>query len=101
MLRKGWETGEMIAPAAPVVVNGVVFGLSTGEARAETIAERVKQSRPAVLYAFDGATGKQLWNSGSQIKGFVHSGVLAAGGSRVYVATYDGTQYVFGFPIEH
>jgi hypothetical protein len=32
---------------------------------------------------------------------FVRRGGLAAGGSRVYVATQDGTQYVFGYPIEH
>jgi outer membrane protein assembly factor BamB len=49
----------------------------------------------------DATTGKQLWSSGNLLTSFVHSGGLSAGGSRVYVSTYDGTQYVFGFPIEH
>jgi outer membrane protein assembly factor BamB len=53
------------------------------------------------LYALDATTGKELWNSGKAIPSFVHSGGLAAGGSRVYVATYEGTQYTFSFPTEH
>ena len=40
-------------------------------------------------------------NSGSTITSFVHSGGLAAGGGRVYVGGHDGTQYAFGFPMEH
>ena len=54
-----------------------------------------------MLYALDAQTGKELWNSGKTITSFVHSGGLAAGGGRVYVGAYDGTQYAFGFPIEH
>jgi outer membrane protein assembly factor BamB len=53
------------------------------------------------LYALDASTGKELWNSGDTITSFVHSGGLSAGGSRVYVSDYEGTQYAFGFPIEH
>ena len=95
----------MVSPLAPVVVNGVVFALSSGEFRSGdpkiSAAERANRSKHAVLYALDGLTGKELWNSGDTITSFVHSGGLAAGGSRVYVATYEGTQYAFGFPIEH
>jgi outer membrane protein assembly factor BamB len=88
-----------------MLVNGVVFALSSGEYRPGdskvTAAQRVRQSTPAVLYALDALTGKELWNSGKTITSFVHSGGLAAGGSRVYIGAYDGTQYAFGFPIEH
>lgn len=99
-LQKRWESPALVSPLTPVVVNGVVFALSSGELRTGDVARTVKGSRRAVLYALDGATGNQLWNSGDTITGFVHSGALAAGGTRVYLATYDGTQYAFGFPIE-
>jgi len=68
-----------------------VFALSSGSA-----------SSRAILYALDSTTGKELWNSGEAMSTFVRTtGGLAAGGSHVYVATQDGTQYAFGFPIEH
>ena len=86
-------------------MNGVVFALSSGEHRSDdpklAASQRARRSIPAVLYALDAQTGKELWNSGKTITSFVHSGGLAAGGSRVYVGAYDGTQYAFGFPIEH
>ncbi|MBM3725087.1 MAG: hypothetical protein FJW40_06655 [Acidobacteria bacterium] len=84
-LEPAWTSRDLAAPLAPVVIGGVVFAAS---------------SRPAVLYAFDSATGKEFWNSGKTIVGNATGG-LAAGGNRVYVATQDGTQWVFGFPIEH
>ncbi|MBL8214005.1 MAG: PQQ-like beta-propeller repeat protein [Bryobacterales bacterium] len=87
---RGWASKELVAPAAPVVLNGVIFALSSGKA-----------GTPAVLYALEGTAGRELWNSGSTITGHVTTGVLSAGGSRVYVGTHDGTQYAFGFPIEH
>ena len=104
-LEAGWTSREMVSPLPPIVVNGVVFALSSGEFRSKdakvTAAERAKKSQKAVLYAIDGMTGKELWTSGSEIGSFVHSGGLAAGGTRVYVSSHDGTQYAFGYPIEH
>lgn len=104
-LQPGWVSRDMTSPLTPIIVNGVVFAVSSGEYRtsdpAMSAAERAKRSKPAVLYALDGETGKELWNSGDMITSFVHSGGLSAGGSRVYVAGHDGTQYAFGFPIEH
>jgi hypothetical protein len=102
---QGWKSRELVSPIAPVVVNGVVFALSSGEYRTDdgkvTAAERVQKSKPAVLYALDGIGGKELWNSGSTITSFVDTGGLSAGGSRIYVGGQDGTQYAFSFPIEH
>lgn len=104
-LRPAWVSRDMISPLTPAIVNGVVFALSSGEFRSSdarlTSAERAKRSSNAVLYALDAATGKELWNSGNMITSFVHSGGLAAGGGRVYVGSHDGTQYAFGFPMEH
>lgn len=89
-LERGWSSPSLLNPMTPIVVNAVVFALAGGDAKT-----------PAVLHALDSLTGKSVWNSGSSIAGPVSLGGLAAGGSRVYVSTPDGTQYVFGFPIEH
>src|SRR5262249_5393435 len=104
-LQPGWVSRDMVSPLPPAIINGVIFALSSGEFRTSdmkiTAAQRAQRSSRAILYALDPATGKELWNSGDTITSFVHSGGLAAGGSRVYVSGYDGAQYAFGFPIEH
>lgn len=81
---------QYLVPLLPIVVNGVVFAAAAGEYRS-----------PAVLYALDAATGKELWSSGSAITSFVKSGGLSAGGGQIYLGTNDGTLYAFGFPMEH
>ncbi len=90
-LQAGWTSRDMASPLPPIVINGVAFAVSRG-------AQRVAH---AMVYALDARTGKELWNSGNTIGSFVHSGGLSAGGSQVYLGTYDGTLYAFGFPIEH
>jgi outer membrane protein assembly factor BamB len=104
-IETGWTSREMTSPLSPVIINGVVFALASGEFRTSdnkiTAAQRVQRSIPAVLYALDGATGKELWNSGKTITSFVHGGGLSANGGQIYVGTYDGTLYAFGFPMEH
>lgn len=85
-LQSAW-TSEMSAPLVPMVINGVVFAASGGPG--------------AVLHALDGVTGKELWNSGATITTPVRGGTLSGGGSQLYLATQDGTLYVFGYPIEH
>jgi outer membrane protein assembly factor BamB len=67
-----------------------VFALAPGNAR----------GAKAVLYAMEGTTGKEYWNSGSEIDSYVTSGGLAAGGGRVYLSTVDNVQYAFGFYME-
>jgi outer membrane protein assembly factor BamB len=103
-LEKGWQSRPIAAPLAPIVLNGIVFATASGEYRGNdanlTAAERAKRSTPAVLYALDGATGKELWSSGSTITSFARAG-LAAGGGHVYLVTYDNTLYAFGIPLEH
>jgi outer membrane protein assembly factor BamB len=84
-LEQGWTSKEMVSPAPPIVVNGVVFALSSGSRTAS-----------AVLYALDGMTGKELWSSGKAIAGYSTSGI-SSGQSKVFVGTHDGTLYAFGY----
>jgi len=75
----------------PMIVNGVVFAVSSGA-----------RSSHAVLYAFDGTSGKELWNSGTTIATSIPpNGGLSTGNSQIYVGGADGNIYTFGFPMEH
>lgn len=100
-LERGW-TKAIAAPLPPMIVNGVVFAAASGEFRgSDNAAERVRRSTHATLYALNGETGAELWNSGDAIKSFSTGTGLSAGNLHVYVSTYDGTLYAFGFPMEH
>jgi outer membrane protein assembly factor BamB len=104
-LQPAWASRDMLSPAPPAVVNGVVFAISSGEYgggdRNMTAQQRAQRSKPAVLYALDAATGKELWSSGTTITSFVRGVGPSAGDRQVYVVTYDGTVYAFGIPLEH
>ncbi len=90
-LEAGWISPALQGAAKPMILNGIVFALSAGD-----------KSTPAVLYALNSATGKEIWNSGKTVTSWVpHNGGLAAGGSTVYFGTHDGTLWAFGAPIEH
>ena len=41
-------------------------------------------------------TGKELYNSGDQIKSFVHTGELSVANGRVYIGSFDNVLYSFG-----
>src|SRR4051812_19708466 len=93
-LQAQWTSRDLASPVTPAIVNGVVFALASGEARGRG------RSTNAVLYAIDGATGKELWTSGATITSPVRGIGPSAGDSQVYVAASDGTLYVFGMPAE-
>jgi hypothetical protein len=104
-LEPAWASRDITAPLTPVIFNGVVFAVSSGEYRGQgdsklTAAQRAQRSIPAVLYALDPATGKELWSSGKTITSFARAGLSAAAG-QVYVVTFDNTLYAFGIPMEH
>jgi outer membrane protein assembly factor BamB len=104
-LEPGWVSRDMISPLVPMILNGVVFAVSSGEFRSDDsnvpVQERVRKSSGAVLYALDGLTGKTIWDSGGVITSFVHSGALSGQVGQVYLETFDETLYAFGFPMEH
>ena len=104
-LERAWASRAMVAPMTPVVFNGTVFAVASGERRAPadaklTPAQRAQRSVPAILYALDPATGKELWNSGRTITSFARAGLSASAG-QVYLVTFDNTLYAFGIPMEH
>jgi outer membrane protein assembly factor BamB len=88
-LTQGWTSRQLSAPAAPIIVNGVVFAAASG-----------RPSGRATLYAFDGNSGRDLWNSGQTIASSLTPNGLWASNSQVHAATADGTVYAFGFPLE-
>ncbi len=108
-LQPGWASRNLDGPLTPTIINGVVFATSSGHLQTQPqindakipVAQRVLRSGKAVLYALDGMTGKELWNSGATMTSFATSGALSGGMSQIYVTTYDGTVWTFGFPMEH
>ena len=102
-----WISRDMSVPEPPVIANGVVFALSSGEFTRQiredgevyNTKERMSHNTGhAVLYAFDAKTGKELFNSGNTIPSFTHLGGIAVSDGRVFVTTYDSTVYAFGIP---
>ncbi len=87
-IQQGWTSRDIASPLPPLVVNGVLFTVSTGS-----------KLVPSVLYAIDASSGNVLWNSGRTITTSVKGG-LSAGQGNVYVPGGDGTLYAFGFAIE-
>jgi hypothetical protein len=79
----GWTAQGLTTPATPIIVNGVVFVLERGGT--------------AVLHAYDGTTGKELWTSGKTMTGAAAPGSFWSAFGQVYVGTVDGTLYAFGF----
>ena len=104
-LQPAWASRDLASPLPPTVINGVVFVTSGGEFRTDdskmTAAERARRSSRAVLYALDGETGKELWNSGATIASFTRGVALSGGVGQIYLTTHDGVIYAFGFPMEH
>ena len=94
-IERVWTANELTTPATPLIVNGVVFALSTGRP-----LDANKAGSAARLYAYDGVSGKAMWNSATSMKTFASPGSYWSGLSQVYVGTHDGTVYTFGFADE-
>ena len=103
-LEPAWVSRDMIAPFPPIVVNGVIYAASSGEYNpgdpAVSNTDRARRSSPAVLYALDATTGKEMWNSGSTMRAYAHGTGLSSSPGQVYLATSDNTVYAFGMPYE-
>lgn len=95
-----WMSHDMHVPDPPVVANGVVYAIQTGEntqqGRGITAKARATPVTNMVLYAFDGETGKELYSSGKIIDSWTHFSEPVVAGGRVYVVTWDARIYAFG-----
>lgn len=109
-----WVSRDFNRPEPPVVANGVVFGLSTGENPQQTVGasvvttaghfgkrplttlERTQNTTHAILYALDAHTGKTLYSSADAITSWVHFSGLAVANGRIYVVDHDSRLYCFG-----
>lgn len=95
-----WMSRDMLVPDPPIVANGVVYALQTGEnTGAKQVVTAKLRSTPitnAVLYALDAETGRQLYSSEKLIDSWTHFSEPVVAGGRVYVSTWDGRLYAFG-----
>lgn len=91
LLAPAWASRDLARPTPPVIANGVVFALSNGDPVRKT---------HAVLYALDGATGKELWSTGNQVTAPGSLTGLTIANARVYFTTADYTIWAFGVPLE-
>lgn len=105
VLTPAWISRDMNVPEPPVVVNGVVFAISSGEFTRQikedgtlyTAKEReAKAVGNTTLYAFDAETGKELFSSGNTMPSFTHFGGLAVSSGHIFVTTHDSILYAFG-----
>jgi outer membrane protein assembly factor BamB len=107
VLTPSWRSRDMEMPEPPVVANGVVYAISSGEntrqvdSGGKLYSSKDRASTPvgnATLYALDAETGKQLFSSEKTMPGFTHFSGLAISEGRVYAVTHDSTLYAFGLP---
>ncbi len=106
MLAPLWISRHMLSPAPPIIANGMVFVLSTGEfpriakkdGKSYSIPEREQLAKPARLYVLDALTGKDLYSSGNAgASASLPSGLALANG-RAYFTARDNAVYCFGIP---
>lgn len=108
-----WTSPNMTVPDAPVVANGVVYAIQTGE---QTLQHQlpVPGQPPAgininaaakfratpvsnlTLYAFDAETGKTLYSSKKIISDWVHFNEPVVALGKVFVVTHDAHVLAFG-----
>jgi hypothetical protein len=102
-LAPAWRSPNLVSPLPPLVVNGMVLAVSSGEYRTGPAnlgaAQWRQRSAPARLYVLDAASGKPLWNSDRTITSMARARI-AAGAGQVYLVTDDSHLYAFGIPME-
>jgi outer membrane protein assembly factor BamB len=98
VLTPAWVSRDMNFPQPPVIANGVVFALSSGEFNRQMSP---KNGTHAILYALDAATGKELYSSRNLVTAPAALTGMTVANGRVYFGTTDGTFYTFGIYMEH
>ena len=108
-----WTSPDMIVPDPPVVANGVLYAIQTGEQTIQSPAyvhgtqdeinhsalSAKYRSTPVnnlILFAFDAETGKQLYSSNKIIPDWVHFSEPVVALGKVFIVTHDAHLYAFG-----
>lgn len=110
-----WTSPNLTVPDAPVVANGVVYAIQTGEQTLQRPPQAPGQPRPIMdlsspilskfrstpvsnltLYAFDAETGKTLYSSKKIISSWVHFNEPVVALGKVFVVTHDAHVLAFG-----
>jgi outer membrane protein assembly factor BamB len=116
-----WVSRDMSVPDPPVVANGLVFAISTGENTIQrhtdpryiqfyqrpdqpplsttgilTPEERGQHVTHAILYAFDAANGNELYSSKDTIDDWTHFSSVTVAGGQIYLTTRRSLLYAFG-----
>jgi outer membrane protein assembly factor BamB len=116
-----WVSRDLSVPDSPVVANGIVYAISTGENTLQrhtdprfhalyqkpgepplpqtgtmTAAERGQHTSRTVLYAFDAETGEELYSSKDTIDDWTHLSSITVVDGSVYVTTRQSFVYAFG-----
>ena len=105
VLTPAWTSRNMSVPEPPIIANGMVFLVSSGENALQadgeghlyTSEQRIKTATGhAILYAMDSETGKDLYNSGNAMPAIAHFSGIAISNGRIFVTTLDSNLYSFG-----
>ena len=108
-----WTSPDMIVPDPPVVANGVLYAIQTGEQTIQSPAyvhgtqdeinhsplSAKYRSTPVnnlILFTFDAETGKQLYSSNQIIPDWVHFSEPVVALGKVFIVTHDAHLYAFG-----
>ena len=108
-----WTSPDMLVPDPPVVANGVLFAIQTGEQTIQSPADvhgtqdeinhnplsaqyRSTPVNNLVLFAFDAETGKRLYSSEKVIPDWVHFSEPVVALGKVFVVSHDAHVYAFG-----
>lgn len=116
-----WVSRNLAVPDSPVIANGVVYAISTGENTLQrhtdpryhaiyqkpgepplpktgtmTGQERGMNTTHTILYALDAETGQELYSSKDDIDDWTHLSSITVADGSVYVTTRKTNVYAFG-----
>jgi hypothetical protein len=116
-----WVSRNLAVPDSPVIANGVVYAISTGENTLQrhtdpryhaifqrpgepplpktgtmTAQERGQNTTHTILYALDAETGQELYSSKDGIDDWTHLSSITVADGSVYVTTRKTFVYAFG-----
>lgn len=95
-----WISRDMSGPQPPVITSGIVFAVSGGSYTREGMGFRPDPSSHATLYAFEGASGKEIYSTGNQVTAPANLTGTSLANGRVFFTTTDSTLYGFGIYLE-